>query len=176
MAKTRDGPTPYVDQMIGQIREINERIIDAARQRGKAALQAYSQLLRSVAEGQEAAGERAANWLHASAEAQAKFSRELSATLPKAARSAIKQASGLADAAAEQARRVPGIGQAEGAARGTAAREQDLPIRDYDELTASQVTERLQGLSAPDLRKIDAYERKHGNRKTVHKKIQALTG
>jgi hypothetical protein len=175
MAKTRDGAASYVDQMIGQIREINERIIDTARRRGKAALQAYSHLLRSVAEGQEAAGERAANWMHASAEAQAKFSRELSAALPKAARSAIKQASGLADTAAEQARRAPGIAQAEGAVRGAGAREQDLPIRNYDQLTAREVTEQLQGLSAPELRKIGAYERKHANRKTVHKKIETLT-
>jgi hypothetical protein len=37
------------------------------------------------------------------------------------------------------------------------------------------VTEQLQGLSAPELRKIGAYERKHANRKTVHKKIETLT-
>jgi hypothetical protein len=175
MAKTRDSAAPYLEQTIGQIRETNERIIGTARRRGEAALQAYSQLLRNVAEGQEAAGERAANWLHASANAQAKFSRELSAALPKAARSAIKQASGLGDTAAEQARHVPGVAQAEGAVRGASAREQDLPIRNYDQLTASQVIRRLQGLSAPDLRKIDAYERKHADRKNVHEKIHTLT-
>jgi hypothetical protein len=174
MAKDRDDATAYVDQMIGQIRDVNERIIDTARRRGEAALETYSQMLRSVAQAQEAAGERTADWVRAFAEAQAKFTRELAAALPQATRSAIQQASGLAHTAAEQARHVPGVAEAEGEARGAAAREQDLPIRNYDQLTAGEVIERLQGLSEPDLRKVDAYERKHANRKTVHEKIETL--
>jgi hypothetical protein len=175
MANTRDDAASYVDQTIGRIREINERIIDTARQRGEDALETYSQLLGSVAEAQEAAGERTGDWVRAFAGAQAKFTRALADALPEAARSVIEQAGGLADKAAEQARRVPGVAQVEGEVRGAGAREQDLPIQNYDQLNVSEVIERLQGLSEPDLHKIDAYERKHANRKTLHEKIETLT-
>jgi polyhydroxyalkanoate synthesis regulator phasin len=42
-----------------------------------------------------------------------------------------------------------------------------LPIEGYDDLTASQVDERLTGLSPGELRKLRDYERRHANRKTV---------
>lgn len=42
-----------------------------------------------------------------------------------------------------------------------------LPIGDYDELTAAQVTARLEGLSPADLRRVREHERAHANRKTV---------
>jgi len=45
----------------------------------------------------------------------------------------------------------------------------------FQEDDHAAVVERLQGLSEPDLRKVDAYERKHANRKTVHEKVQSLT-
>ena len=89
--------------------------------------------------------------------------------------STIEHASGLADTAARQARRVPGVEPVEGEARGAVAREQDLPIRNYDQLTADEIIQRLERLSTQDLHKVEAYERKHGNRKTVHQKIETLT-
>ena len=70
---------------------------------------------------------------------------------------------------------MPGVESVEGEARGAVAREQDLPISNYDQLTASDIVDRLDRLSETDLRKIDAYERKHGNRKTVHDKVASLT-
>ena len=42
-----------------------------------------------------------------------------------------------------------------------------LPIPDYDELTAAQITAKLDGLSAADLRTLHEYERKNANRKSV---------
>jgi hypothetical protein len=45
--------------------------------------------------------------------------------------------------------------------------EGQLPIGDYDELTARQVQGRLTGLSHAELRRIAEHERRHGNRKTV---------
>jgi polyhydroxyalkanoate synthesis regulator phasin len=42
-----------------------------------------------------------------------------------------------------------------------------LPIADYDDLTAVEVTERLAGLAAPELRRVRDHERRHGNRKSV---------
>ena len=52
------------------------------------------------------------------------------------------------------ARRVTGLGQA-------------LPISDYEELTAAQVTEQLDGLSVDQLRQVRDHERRNANRKTV---------
>ena len=130
---------------------------------------------RDVADAQEASGDRGAEWVRAFTAAEASFSRELAGALPAAARSAIEHASELADKATQQARRVPGVESVEGEARGAVAREQDLPISNYDQLTASDIVDRLDRLSETDLRKIDAYERKHGNRKTVHDKVASLT-
>ncbi|MEA2371154.1 MAG: hypothetical protein QOH12_1548 [Solirubrobacteraceae bacterium] len=78
--------------------------------------------------------------------------------------------------AARQARRVPGVAQAEGEVKGALADEDDLAIAGYDGMTGAEITDRLTGLSQVDLAKIDAYERKHENRTTVLGRIQALSG
>lgn len=77
---------------------------------------------------------------------------------------------------ARQARRVPGAAQAEGAAKGAVASEEDLPIADYDSLNADEILERLPGLSQVDLAKIDVYERKEAGRKTILERISSLRG
>lgn len=41
------------------------------------------------------------------------------------------------------------------------------PIAGYDDLTASQVTKRLEGLKPVELRKLRDYEARHANRKSV---------
>ena len=43
----------------------------------------------------------------------------------------------------------------------------DLPVNNYQHLTVSQVQSLLSHLSKRDLRKIEAYEKKHKNRKGV---------
>jgi hypothetical protein len=48
----------------------------------------------------------------------------------------------------------------------------NLPIRGYDELSAAQVQERLDDLTAAELRKLRDYERRHANRKTVLDRIE----
>ncbi len=55
---------------------------------------------------------------------------------------------------ADRARRTVGVGPS-------------LPISGYDELTTGQVQQRLNGLSAAELRKVREYERRHANRKSV---------
>ena len=45
------------------------------------------------------------------------------------------------------------------------------PIPGYDDLSAAQVQERLDGLTPAELRKLRDYEARHGNRKTVLDKI-----
>ncbi len=78
--------------------------------------------------------------------------------------------------AARQARKVPGVAQAEGEVKGALADESDLAIAGYDQMTGAEITGRLTGLSQIDLAKVDAYERKHENRTTVLGRIQALSG
>lgn len=45
--------------------------------------------------------------------------------------------------------------------------DRDLPIKDYDHLTAAQVERRLSALSRQELKTIQAYDRRHKNRKTL---------
>jgi polyhydroxyalkanoate synthesis regulator phasin len=47
-----------------------------------------------------------------------------------------------------------------------------FPVHDYDELTAGQVAERLDGLGPADLRRVRDYERRHANRKSVLDSIE----
>ena len=47
-----------------------------------------------------------------------------------------------------------------------------LPIDDYDDLTAAQITQRLDGLSDADLRRVREHELAHANRKTVLRAIE----
>jgi ferritin-like metal-binding protein YciE len=77
---------------------------------------------------------------------------------------------------ARQARKVPGVAQAEGEIKGAVASEGDLAIARYDSLTAEEITGRLSELSQIDLAKVDAYERKGQNRTTVLSRITSLRG
>ena len=76
----------------------------------------------------------------------------------------------------EEARRIPGVAQVEGEARGAVAGAEQLPIADYDQLTAAQIIERLAPLSQDQLAMIDGYERRHAGRVTVLDKIKTLRG
>jgi hypothetical protein len=77
---------------------------------------------------------------------------------------------------ADKARKIPGVAAAEGAITGAIATADDLPIKDYDKLTAADITAKLKGFSQRELRMIDAYERKHENRATITDRIAKLTG
>jgi len=87
-----------------------------------------------------------------------------------------RRAAGSAKRATRQARRVPGVAQAEGAAKGAVASEDDLAIADYDSRTAEQIVEKLPALSQIDLAKVDAYERRNVGRRTVQDRISSLRG
>jgi len=52
----------------------------------------------------------------------------------------------------------------------------DLPIPGYDALSASQVVERLLGLSVRELEAVHAYETSHRQRRTILGKIEQLIG
>lgn len=159
-----------------RIRDLNERIIESSRTAGSASLDAYERLLKNFAAFQESAGARGAEWVTSFAKAQANFTRELAKAYPAAARRFTERVSGATGSAARQARRVPGVAEAEGEVRGAGASADDLPIARYDSLNASEVNSRLSRLDEVELGQIDAYERKHRNRKTVRDKIASLRG
>ena len=98
--------------------------------------------------------------------------REAGAATQKAAR----KTNAATRRTARQARKVPGVAQAEGQIKGAVASEDDLAIARYDDLTAEEITGKLSDLSQIDLAKIDSYERKHQNRTTVLSRITALRG
>jgi ferritin-like metal-binding protein YciE len=77
---------------------------------------------------------------------------------------------------ASQARKVPGVARAEGEVKGALASEDDLAIKDYDNLTVAEITSRLTGLSQIDLSKVDAYERKNQDRTGITERIAKLRG
>jgi ferritin-like metal-binding protein YciE len=87
-----------------------------------------------------------------------------------------RSAADSAKRGSRQARRVPGVAQAEGAAKGAMAAEEDLPIPDYDTLNADDILARLPELSQIDLAKVEAYERKQSGRKTVLDRTASLRG
>jgi hypothetical protein len=165
---------PRVEQVVEQVRSLNEQIVSRARQGGEESLRAYKELLENVAEAEEAAGNRTAEWVQAFARAQAQFTRELAEAFPALLQRLGSRVGGAAGAAADQARRVPGVPTAEGEAKGAVSVEDELPIGGYDDLRAEEVVAKLDGLSDTDLGKVDAYERRTKNRKTVLDKIAAL--
>jgi hypothetical protein len=63
----------------------------------------------------------------------------------------------------DRARRVAGLGSS-------------FPIAGYEELDAREATRRLAGLSAPELRRVRDFERRHRNRKTVLRAVERRLG
>jgi ferritin-like metal-binding protein YciE len=93
-----------------------------------------------------------------------------------AARDTARATGARAKRATRQARKLPGVTQAEGQIKGAVATEADLPIARYDKLNADEIIGRLAELSQIDLAKIDSYERKNQNRSTILSRISNLRG
>ena len=93
-----------------------------------------------------------------------------------AAKETAKAGSAKAKRSARQARKVPGVAQVEGQAKGAVASEEDLAIARYDKLTADEIVGKLGELSQIDLAKVDSFERRHQNRTTILTKITSLRG
>ncbi len=91
-------------------------------------------------------------------------------------RGAARDATSSAKRTARKARKVPGVTQAEGRIKGASASEGDLAITGYGKLTAAEVVEKLAHLSQVDLAKVDSYERKNENRRTILSRITSLRG
>jgi hypothetical protein len=69
-----------------------------------------------------------------------------------------------------------GRGHGNGAAAPSAPPAPELAIPEYDQLSASQVVERLEGLSAGELDAVREYELAHRGRNTILGKITQLAG
>ncbi len=107
------------------------------------------------------------------AEVEGKGSYDVSKT---GAADAARGAGQAAKRTARQARKVPGVAQAEGQIKGAVASADDLAIARYDELTAEEIVDKLTELSQVDLAKVDSYERKNDNRTTVLSRVSSLRG
>ena len=86
----------------------------------------------------------------------------------------VRETADGARRASRQARKLPGIARAEGELKGAVASQEDLAISGYDDLTAEEIVAKLRELSQIDIAKVDAYERRHEDRKTVIDKIAWL--
>jgi polyhydroxyalkanoate synthesis regulator phasin len=96
--------------------------------------------------------------------------RERSVEAARGARRSVGRAAGAARTAADpllvqadRARRVAGVGPA-------------FPVSGYDDLTAAQISTRLDTLTPAELRKVRDYERRRGNRKSVLDAIESKLG
>jgi ferritin-like metal-binding protein YciE len=94
----------------------------------------------------------------------------------KAAARSARTTGAKAKRTTRQARRVPGVAQAEGQVKGAVASQSDLAIAGYDKLTAEEIVAKLSELSQTDLAKVDSYERRHENRTTVLDRVSSLRG
>jgi ferritin-like metal-binding protein YciE len=94
----------------------------------------------------------------------------------EATRTAARKTSAATKRTTRQARKVPGVAQAEGEIKGNVASEGDLAIARYDTRNADEIIGRLAELSQIDLAKVDAYERKNQNRATVLSRVTSLRG
>jgi hypothetical protein len=85
--KGAGGDTPGVEELVEQVRQLNERIIAAGRSSGETYLQSYQRLLSTVADAQEQAGKASPwDWVTTMATAQANFTRDVAEAYAQAAR------------------------------------------------------------------------------------------
>jgi hypothetical protein len=79
------------DQTADRIRELNERMIEAARRAGQAYLDVYERTLATMADFQERVGERSqVDWIQNLTNAQATFLRETGRAYSETMRSVLK--------------------------------------------------------------------------------------
>lgn len=127
-----------------------QEALDDAVQRGRMTSDDAEALLQSLV----AAGRRQTDDLRSDVEQLIERSRDVATDAGRRARERTTQGTNRVLREMDRARRVAGLGSA-------------FPITGYDDLRADEITSRLDELSAPELRRVRDYERRHGNRKTV---------
>jgi len=84
-------PEARVEAAADRVRKLNEQIIDAGKQAGESTLASYEKFLKSIAGSIERGpGSSDVEWIANLATAQAKFIRDVTASLTKAARKTLK--------------------------------------------------------------------------------------
>jgi hypothetical protein len=174
MSSQSERTNAALDAAVTRIKELNDRIVTAARQGGEESVKAYERMLENLAEAQEAAGARSSEWIREFVRAQANFTRQLAEAFPALLQRLGARGRDLGAGVTDRARQVPGVSEAEGVARGAVAREIDLPIKNYDDLTVREINQRLGSLSQDELAKVETYEARNKDRKTVRNRIAAL--
>jgi hypothetical protein len=127
---------------------LQETLDDAVR-RGRMTRSDAEELLASIM----AAGLRQTEELLADLETVVERSRGMAADAGRRVRERASQNTDRMRREVDRARRATGLAA--------------FPIGGYDDLTAAQITTRLDALANADLRHVREYERRHGNRKTV---------
>ena len=80
-----------IDAMVERVRKLNERIIDVGREAGDSTLASYEKALKAIATGiSQGPARDELDWIAHLAASQAKFVREMTDTLAKAARERLK--------------------------------------------------------------------------------------
>jgi hypothetical protein len=172
MAK-KGKPQSGVKDAVERIRNLNERIVDAVKESGEESLKIYERALRNLAEATESAGGRGPEWMQEFARTQAEAARKLAEAFP-----ALLERVGLhnresKEKPAAKAEKVSGPTRGGSKTQRVVASEQ-LPIAGYDKLNVHEITQRLSSLSQAELGKVDAYESRTKNRKTVRDRIAKL--
>jgi hypothetical protein len=91
MATATKSTDSQVTEATERIRELNERIIESSRKAGKAYLDSYEKVLKSIADFEERAGKSTQiEWVSAVTQAQADFTREIAAIWTASARDLLK--------------------------------------------------------------------------------------
>ncbi|MDL5206098.1 hypothetical protein [Streptomyces sp. ALI-76-A] len=105
------------------------------------------------------------------ADAAARTLRSAANRVQDAAQTGIRQATGAAEHAV---REMPEPTRMAEGVRGAVAREEELPIARFSQLSVDNITQQLRTLSQSDLAVIEEYERTHSNRPPVLDTIEQL--
>ncbi|MCI2424260.1 hypothetical protein MOQ72_43395 [Saccharopolyspora sp. K220] len=73
-------------------------------------------------------------------------------------------------------RQVPGVAALQGEVAGLQSEEAELPIADYDSLRATQIVQKLPGLTQQGLHQVEGYEARNRARATILSRIDELRG
>ena len=88
---TSTDKTSTAEETTDRIRELNERILEAARNAGHAYLDAYEKTLESIAGYQEQVAKQTdVDWISTVVDAQARFTRDLAKVYVSAGREFLK--------------------------------------------------------------------------------------
>lgn len=109
MAETDQTSSP-IDTGVQRIRELNERIIAAAKRSGEQAVKTYEEALANLAEAVETSGDRSADWIQQFTRAQSAFIRSLAERFPDALERILTETRDFAERARARVREVSGTG------------------------------------------------------------------